>query len=310
MADGTPQRTTGGHGVRLQLALGMLLFGSATPVAKLVGADFPPFVGAGLRVAIGALALLPAALARRDRFRKLTRRDWLLTSLIALFGMFGFTALMLYGMALVPGTLGAVVMSTTPAVTAAGAMLLLGESATWRKLTAIGLAVGGVLLLQFGGGGGEAGGSPWLGALLVFAAVCCEAAYTLLGKRASEHADPILVACLAAALSLPLFLPLALWQLGDFHPAEIRWQGWAALAWYGAGTLALGTWFWYAGVARAEGSVAAGFMGLMPVSALLLSYLLLDEAFRWIQPVGFAVVFAGVLLMAWEHARAASGRQG
>ena len=50
-------------------------------------------------------------------------------------------------------------------------------------------------------------------------------------------------------------------------------------------------------MARAEGSVAAGFMGLMPVSALLLSYLLLDEPFRWIQPLGFAVVFAGVLLL-------------
>lgn len=308
MAARKRQRGAAGLSVRLQLALGMLLFGSATPVSKLVGADFPPFVGAGLRVAIGALALLPAALARREGFGRLTRHDWLLTALIALFGMFGFTALMLYGMALVPGTLGAVVMSTTPAVTAAGAMLLLGEAASWRKLTAILLAVGGVLLLQLGGGGGEAGDSPWLGALLVFAAVCCEAAYTLLGKRASEHADPILVAFLAAALSLPLFLPLALWQLGDFDPAAIAWQGWAALAWYGAGTLALGTWFWYAGVARAEGSVAAGFMGLMPVSALLLSYLLLDEPFRWIQPLGFAVVFAGVLLMAWEHARMATGQ--
>lgn len=304
MADSDDKARSGGLGVRLQLALGMLLFGSATPVSKLVVQEFPVFVGAGLRVALGALVLLPAVWSRRAALRRLTRRDWLLAALIALFGMFGFTAFMLYGMRLVPGTLGAVVMSTTPAVTAAGAMLLLGESATWRKLAAIALAVAGVLLLQLGGGG-EDGSSPWLGALLVFAAVCCEAAYTLLGKRASEHADPIVVGFLAAALSLPLFLPLALWQAPGFEPAEVSWQGWLALAWYGAGTLALGTWFWYAGVARAEGSVAAGFMGLMPVSALLLSYLLLGEAFRWIQPLGFAVVFAGVLLMAWEHARGA-----
>lgn len=295
--------------VRAQLALGMVLFGSATPVAKLVTAEFPVFLGAGLRVALGALALLPLALAKREGLRHLTRRDWLLVALIAIFGMFGFSVFMLYGMQLVPGTVGAVVMSTTPAVTAAAAMLLMGESATWRKLAAIALAVAGVLLLQLGGGtDGDGGGWPWLGALLVFAAVCCEAAYTLLGKRASEAADPILVAFLAAALSLPLFLPLALWQAGDFAPGEVSWQGWLALAWYGLGTLALGTWFWYAGVARAEGSVAAGFMGLMPVTALLLSYLLLGEAFRWIQPLGFAVVFAGVLLMAWEHKRQSSDR--
>jgi drug/metabolite transporter (DMT)-like permease len=41
----------------------------------------------------------------------------------------------------------------------------------------------------------------------------------------------------------------------------------------------------------------------MPVSALILSYVLLGEAFRAMHLAGFAVVFAGVLLISWEHAR-------
>lgn len=298
---------------RVQLAVGMIVFGSATPVSKLVVEELPIFLGAAARVALGALVLLPFALARWDGFRRLSRRDWLLVGLIALFGMFGFTAFLLYGMRMVPGVTGAVVMSTAPAVTATAAILFLGESATWRKLSALALAVGGVMILQVGssgggesgGDGGGGGGSALLGALLVFAAVCCEAAYTLLGKRASEDADPILVAFLAAALSIPLFLPFALWQGIGFDFAGVGWRSWAALAWYGAGTLSLGTWFWYSGIARAEGTVAAGFMGLMPVSALLLSYLLLGEPFRWIHLLGFAVTFAGVLLIAWEHGRMA-----
>ncbi len=295
---------------RLQLALGMIVFGSATPVSKLVTDALPVFVGAAARVALGALVLLPLALARRQSFARLSRHDWLLVALIALFGMFGFTVFMLYGMQLVPGVVGAVVMSTAPAVTATAAILFLGESAGWRKLGALALAVSGVLILQLGSAGqgegqGDGGGAPLLGTLLVFAAVCCEAAYSLLGKRASEGADPIVVAFLAAALSLPLFLPFALWQADRVVLAEVTWQSWAALAWYGAGTLSLGTWFWYSGIARAEGTVAAGFMGLMPVSALLLSYLLLGEPFHWIHLLGFAVTFAGVLLIAWEHGRMA-----
>lgn len=300
---------------RLQLAVGMIVFGSATPVSKLVVEELPIFLGAAARVALGALVLLPFALARWDGLRRLKRHDWLLVGLIALFGMFGFTAFLLYGMRMVPGVVGAIVMSTAPAVTAMGAILFLGESATWRKLSALALAVGGVTILQLGSaggdggsGGGESGGGggfALLGALLVFAAVCCEGAYTLLGKRASEGADPILIAFLAAALSVPLFLPFALWQGIGFDYASVGWQTWAALAWYGAGTLSLGTWFWYSGIARAEGTVAAGFMGLMPVSALLLSYLLLGEPFQWIHLLGFAVTFAGVLLIAWEHGRMA-----
>ncbi|WP_353642481.1 DMT family transporter [Mesorhizobium sp. WSM2239] len=61
---------------------------------------------------------------------RLERRDWLLIGLIALFGMFGFTALMLYGMQLVSGVVGATIMSTTPAVTALGAILFLKEHPT------------------------------------------------------------------------------------------------------------------------------------------------------------------------------------
>ena len=55
--------------------------------------------------------------------------------------------------------------------------------------------------------------------------------------------------------------------------------------------------------ARAEGAIAAGFMGVMPASALILSYVLLGEAFHWLHLLGFGIVFAGVLLISWEHAR-------
>lgn len=292
--------------VYTQLALGMATFGSATPVSKIVAAAMPVFVGSALRVAIGALVLAPLAARHWKQLRDFERRDWVLVGLISLFGMFGFSALMLYGMRMIPGVVGAVVMSTAPAVTAAASMLFLGDAPTWRKLAAIALAVVGVLILHLGQGGRSGAddlSTVALGSLLVFGAVCCEAAYTLLGKRASERVDPVLVAFLAALLALPLFLPFAAWQWLTFTPSQVEWNVWLAVVWYGAGTLALGTWLWYSGVARAEGSVAAGFMGVMPVSALILSYVLLGEEFRAVHLLGFATVFAGVLLVSWEHAR-------
>ncbi len=294
-----------------QLTLGMIAFGSATPVSKMLTEAMPVFVASGLRIAIGVLALLPAVLlTRTTRLTQLTGRDWFHTGLIALFGMFGFTVLMLYGMQMVSGVVGAIVMSTAPAVTACGAMLLLGEKATWRKLVAIGLAVLGVLVLHLGSGDGgmenqDAAGVSLLGPgiLMVFAAVCCEAVYTIVGKKVSDNIDPVVAAFLAAAISLPLFLPFAWWQWSSLQTDQVSAGAWMALVWYGAGTLALGTWLWYSGVAKSQGSVAAGFMGVMPVSALVLSYVLLGETFRWLHLTGFAIVFTGVLLISWEHLR-------
>ena len=65
----------------------------------------------------------------------------------------------------------------------------------------------------------------------------------------------------------------------------------------------MGTWLWYSGVSKAERAVATGFMGVMPASALALAYFLLGEPFEWIHLIGFIVVFGGVLLISWEHAR-------
>lgn len=294
----------------LSLGLGMAAFGSATPVSRIVAGAMPVFVAATLRMGIGAVALSPLAWRSWGSVRSLSRGDWALIGVIALFGMFGFSTLMLYGMKSVSGVVGAVVMSTTPAVTAVASMLFFGDRPTWRKVAAIVLAVIGVLVLHLGRGSdtedgeGVASSGVAVGSLLVFGAVCCEAVYTLVGKRVSERVDPGLVAFLASVVAIPLFIPLAIGQWDEFALTEVSASAWAAVAWYGAGTLALGTWLWYSGVRNASGAVAAGFMGVMPVSAFVLSYVLLGEEFRMLHLVGFVIVAAGVGLISWEHMRA------
>lgn len=306
-----PERQQGLHtgNATFLLVAGMAIFGSATPVSKLVGADMPVFVAGLFRVVLGSLLLAGAAWRSRDQLGRIGPRDWILVVVIAAFGMFGFSAFMLYGMQSAPGAVGAAVMSMTPAVTAAAAMIFLREHPTWRKLAAVALAFAGAAVLQLGRGPQDGDGSALLlGAGLVFCAVCCESAYTLAGQHVSKAVDPVLVAALGAGLSVPLFAAGAIVQWSEFDAASVGPSGWIALAWYGAGTLALGSWLWYRGIARVDGVTAAAYMGVMPLSALLLSYLLLGEPFRWIHLAGFVVVFAGVLLMSWEHAAMARPR--
>ena len=300
----------------------MIFFGSATPVSKMLTDAMPVSIASGARVGLGGLALLPFVWGRLGQARLPSGADlWPLAG-ISVFGMFGFTVFLLTGMKLVSGVAGAIVMSATPAVTAIAAVLFLGEEPTGRKVLALVLAVAGLVILQVGGDPSSGAGAPafpandpltdflrglegrrpLLGIALVFAAVCCEAAYTLLGRSLSQRTDPALVACLGTTASLPLFGVLIWVQWPSFAPSAVSVGDWAAFLWFGAGTLAAGTVLWYRGTVRTEGSVAAGFMALMPVSALVLSYVLLGERFAWIHLAGFAVVFLGVLLIAKEHA--------
>lgn len=86
-----------------------------------------------------------------------------------------------------------------------------------------------------------------LGSLLVFGAVCGEAGYTLLGTVASERLTPFAIAGISAGIATLLFLPFAIFQGDQFQPDEVSARSWLALAWWGGGTMALGSVTWYAG---------------------------------------------------------------
>lgn len=105
-------------------------------------------------------------------------------------------------------------------------------------------------------------------------------------------ADWARLAAIAVA-GMFLFSVFMLYGMQEVSGAVGRLR-WAALAWWGLGTMAIGSALWYAGVAKAPGITASAFVGVMPVSAILLSYLLLGEAFEWIHLIGMIAVLLGI----------------
>ena len=295
-----PGGTAPSPGTYVLLAAGMAIFGSGTPVSKIVTDAFPVFVASGARMLLAAAALVPLMVVwerrtgRAGLLSSISGSDWLRLGMIALVGMFGFSVFMLYGMKEVSGAIAGIVMATTPAVTAAGSVIFLRDRLDRWKSLAIGLAVGGVLAVNLGTTGEGGGDNVVLGTLLVFGAVCGEAAYTLLGKRLTADLSPVSIAAIASVLATILFAPFAAAQLSELEPSTAAATDWAALAWWGLGTMGLGSVLWYLGVSRVSGATASAFMGVMPVSALLLSYLLLGESFEPIHAVGMAAVLAGI----------------
>jgi drug/metabolite transporter (DMT)-like permease len=296
-----------GVGTVAFLAGGMACFGSATPVSSVVGEAFPVWLASALRMAVAAAVLVPALALRArsgderpvEALRGTDAGDrWLLVG-IAVVGTFLFSVAMVLGMRRAPGAVGAVVMATTPAVTALGAVVVLRERLGRARLVAVALALAGVVLVNaFTGAAAGAGRAPVVGSVLVFVAVCCEAAYSLMGKRLTAGLSPLVIATVAAVVALVAFLPVAAWQAAGFDWGRPDRGDWLAVAWWGAGTMALGSWLWFQGMRRVAGGTAAAFMGVMPVSALVGSYLLLGEAFHWAHVAGIALVLAGLAAVA------------
>lgn len=286
----------------IQLALGMSIYGSGTPVSKLVTEGFPVYIGSGLRLLFAAIVLLPFIIKYREDIKKFTKKDFINIALIGFAGYFLFSIFMLMAMKNVSRVIGSIVMGASPAVTAVASVIFLKNKMTARKWMAIAVAVIGILIVNAGGiivTTSETAGMVAIGSILVFLAVCCEAAYTILGKKESQI-KPVLVSSLSVFAALIFFIPFSLTEITDFDPGKVTSAQWIAVIWWGAGTISLGLTLWYFGIEKVTGVEASGFMGLMSVSALIFSYVLLNEQFYIHQLIGFIIVFLSIILLTYS----------
>jgi len=295
-----------------QLIAGMGLFGSATPLSKIIGEHYPVFTASCMRMVIASAVLAPFVIVLTSRYRNAERSDIAVIAAIAAFGMVGFTATMLFGMRLTTGVVGSTIMSASPAITAAAAVVFFGAAMNWRKGGALALAMAGVVAINLFRSPESGGDAVLLGGLLVLVAVCFEAAFTLLSRKLSDGITSLETTLAASLVAIPLFVVLAFL----FDDAAFDFSGGTnrslyALLFWGAGTGGLAPVLWYNGVRKAPGALTAGAMSVMPLTALGLSYVLLGEAFRWVHLAGFGLVFAGLVLMIIEHAKdgAADGNE-
>lgn len=283
------------------LAAGMGIFGTATPAARAVTDALPVWVAAFLRMASGALFLVPylAWRARDEKPVRPRKDEHARLFALSFVGVVLFTAFLLYGTKLVSGSVGGVVMATTPAVTALGGVLFRHESMTRWRVLGVALAVTGVVALRVAGGGDTASEAFWLGAALVFGAVVSEATYTLLAKSLMDRIGHVALATYATLGALAILVPLAAWDLARDGWTTPDAGTWAWLVWWGAGVMGLGSLLWFRGVQQVPATVASAFMGVMPLSAIATSYIALGEPFHVAHALGAALVVAGILAMAY-----------
>jgi drug/metabolite transporter (DMT)-like permease len=282
------------------LTLAMVIVGSSVVVGKLVVSSFPVFLAAGLRFAVGTMVLLPLLWLREGvRLPKLARGEWLLLFLQAFAGAFLFTVFLFYGLKLTNAAEAGIITSTAPAVVGVLAFIFLREQLTLNKIIGITLAVGGVLLSTGAGSHANASqqASTWLGYLLVFGAVVGEASFTILRKSLPDAISPLFTATMMSLFSLLLFLPLAVVEGLRFDLTAVSLQEWLLIMYYGVVITAVAFILWFQGVTKVPGSTAAIFTGVAPISAVLLSYVILHESFQWAHVGGGLCVLAGIFFI-------------
>lgn len=280
------------------LTAAMILVGSTMVVGKVINAQFPVMLACGLRFAIASALLVPW-LIKKEGWPRLALRDWIILILMALCGQFGFTILLLEGLKRTSALEAGLISSTTPAMMALVALVVLRERLTLVRAGAVVLAAAGLAVVTVGPQDhGPVSADSWLGNLLVLGAVAGEAVFLLLRKTIRAELSNLAVSTLLSFLGLVMFLPPAGYLALNFTWDRVDWSGWAAIIYFGAFFTVAAYLFWFRGVTKVSGQTAGVFSAVMPISAGLLAWLFLGEALTWTHLLGGGLVLAAIAIMA------------
>ena len=283
------------------LALSMTLVGSYVALAKPLVAAIPVFLLAWLRFGIGGVAMLHW-LRRPANEAPLTPRTRRLLFLESFLGNFLFSLCMLFGVSLTSAVSAGVIMAAIPATVALFSRIFLGERIAGRTWVAIAFAALGIGLLAIArpvaapSSAGGTHGLAWLGNLLVFGSVLCEAAYAVIGKALTGVLGPKRITALINLWGFALVTPLGLWTALHFDFAAVRPGAWALLVFYALAASIWTVWLWMTGLKVVPAGQAGVFTAMLPVSAALVGVLVLGEQLAGLQVLAFAAALVGVVL--------------
>lgn len=289
-------------------ALAMIGVGSTVVVSKAIASGLPPFSATALRFAIAFPLLVLLMRWRGVRWPRLGWRDALLVIAQAGAGSVGYTVLLISGMRLASATDAGVIAGTLPAVSAALAMLALGERPAPALLGAIALATLGVLIctVHFDDLAASPAQRSLAGNALVFAAVVCEALFILLNRKLRVPVAPLPLSALMCGVGFAVAIVPACFEKPWNLPVDAQaLNGVIGVVYYALVPTVIGFVLWYAGAARISGAQAGLMTALVPVSAVALAAWVLREAVSAAQLAGVACVLGAVLLATLGERRAA-----
>ena len=249
-----------------------------------------------VRFAIAALllwALLLAGGGAARELRALGRRD--LTVGLAL-GACGYaTQAGLYFLALqrLDASLLSLLLYTFPAIVAVAAAVMGRERLDGRRVAALVLTSGGLVLVLAGGGAGKLDA---LGALLGLGAACVYSTYILVSDRVVGGVRPRVLSALVCTGAVPA-LVAGTAAAGDLRPQELTAAGWGWLAALAVVSTVLAISLFFAGLDRVGPTAASILSTVEPLTTVLLAFLVFGETLSAVQFAGGTLVVSAVLVL-------------
>ena len=277
-------------------ALLTLVWGTTWAAIRIGLHGIPPLTGVALRFGIAAAALLPIALLRRVRFGR-TRRERILWIANGISTFVISYVVVYWAEQWVPSGLAALIFSTYPLFVALQAHVVIpGERLTVRGFGGVLLGFAGVAVLFSGDLADLGGRQVAVAGLVLLLSPFFSALGSVMVKRWGGDVHPLSLTIVPMAIAAALVGGLAA-AVERSRPPAFDAVSLAALLYLAlAGSaLTFTLWFWL--LARVEATRASMIAYTVPVVAVIVGILFLDEPFTWRVGAGAVLVLLGTGLV-------------
>jgi len=270
----------------------MVLWASSFIALKYAFMSYDPMVVIFARMAIALLFVL-LFFSRTFRGLDITRSDAKYLSLMALFEPCLYFIFEAEALTYTTASQAGMITALLPVMVAVGAWFWIGEKITRRIIVGGLLAFSGAVWLSLWGEASTYAPDPLYGNFMEFLAMVMAVGYTLTLKHLSKRFKPLFLTAFQALIGSLFFVPFLLLESVKL-PTEFPAAPSLAVLYLGV-AVSFGAYGLYNyGVSSIPASEASLYINLIPVFAVILAYVLLDEKFGWNEVLGGSVILLGV----------------
>ena len=224
----------------------------------------------------------------------ITRRDWLVLTLLGVVGHAGYQYFFIGGLARTSVANSSLMLAATPVVIALISAALGFERISRLHWFGAALSMAGIyLVVGYGAPGGDA---SLAGDLMMFAAVCCWAVYTMGARQLMLRHSPVGVTGISMAIGTAIYVPLMARNILATDWGGLSGSAWLALVYSALFALCVAYTIWYMAVREIGSARTSVYSNLVPIVAMLTAVVFLGEAVTAARLAGAGAVLLGVAL--------------
>ena len=273
-----------------------IFWGGTFVVGRSLVNNVGPFTAAFLRFVVASIFLIFLLSKAEGKFPAPHKNQILPVLFLGLSGVFMYNFFFFKGLKLIEAGRASVIIANNPVFIALFSAFFFKERLNPVKILGIFISVIGAIVVITQGNVFEVFyGNLGLGEIYIFGCVASWVAFSLIGKAVMANMSPLKSVAYSSIAGTIALAPPAFME-GGLGFIDYTIQDWAGIFFLGFFGTVLGFLWYYQGIQKIGPTRAGLFINFVPISAILMSSLFIDEPVTQSLLIGTILVSTGVYL--------------